>query len=208
MPLPFQPWRDALLPASFGGAEFHVETGSQASGRRIALHEYPKQDVPFAEDMGRRARRWTIAGYCIGPFYLDDRDALIEVCETEGPYTLVHPSLGEMQVVCDGYSVNESREKGGFCVFEMQFIEAGADPDSGISDDTPAQVNNAANAAGPTMAAAGDAGLSGSGGGVGGINAGAGSGDFVGSGGGVAGINAGAGSGDLVQGGVGGIGRS
>ena len=145
MPLPFQPWRAALLPASFGDALFHVETGSQASGRRIALHEYPKQDTPFAEDMGRRARRWNITGYNVGPDYLDYRDALIAVCESEGPFTLVHPSLGEMQVVCDTYDVSESREKGGYCTFQMLFIEAGQDPGADASDDTQSQVSSAAN---------------------------------------------------------------
>ncbi len=164
MAMPFQPWRAALQPASLGGAGFHVEVGSQASGRRIALHEYPKLDTPYAEDMGRRARRWPTTGYCIGPYYLQDRDALTAVLEVEGPFTFVHPSLGENQVVCEGYSVTEVREKGGFCIFEMQFVEAGASPDNSVTDDTQAQVGSSADSASTTAAASLDSGLSGQGG--------------------------------------------
>ena len=178
MVYPFQPWRAALLPASFGGCEFHIEVGGQAGGRRIAEHEYPKADTPFGEDMGRKARRWQITGYCIGPFYLYDRDALIDACESEGPFAFIHPSLGEFIVNCDTYSVSESRERGGFAQFEMVFVEAGQNPDDAATDDTQAQAASAATASNTTAASTLDGGLSGqTGGGVGGINAGAGSGD-------------------------------
>jgi len=162
--MPFQPWRAALQPASLGGVGFHVEVGSQASGRRIALHEYPKLDTPYAEDMGRRARRWPTTGYCIGPYYLQDRDALTAVLEVEGPFTFVHPSLGENQVVCEGYSVTEVREKGGFCVFEMQFVETGASPDNSVTDDTQAQATSAANDSNGNTASTVDGGLASQGG--------------------------------------------
>jgi hypothetical protein len=63
------PWRDALLPAMFDGAPFHVEAGSQEGGRRIVVHEFPKRDAPYAEDMGRRATEFTVRGYCIQFMY-------------------------------------------------------------------------------------------------------------------------------------------
>lgn len=178
MPLPFQPWRAALLPASFAGVVFHIETGGKSGGRRIAEHEYPKQDTPFGEDMGCKAHRWPITGYCIGPDYLDTRDALIAICDSEGPYTLQHPSIGFEQVHCETYTVSESREKGGFCTFEFVFVEAGQDPGASTTADTQAQVSSAADASNTTAASTVDSGLAGqTGGGVGGINAGAGSGD-------------------------------
>jgi hypothetical protein len=59
------PWRDALLPAMFDGCPFHVESGGQAGGRRIVVHQFPKRDDPYAEDMGRRATELTVRGYCI-----------------------------------------------------------------------------------------------------------------------------------------------
>lgn len=133
MPLVQYPWRQFLQPASFRGAEFHVEEDARASGRRVALHEYPKRNDPYAEDMGRRARRHVVEGYIImsprDPNYLVARDALIEALETDGPGVLQHPLLGRMSVMCDAYSVHESRTRGGFCVFSMTFIEEGRVPD-------------------------------------------------------------------------------
>ena len=197
MAYPYQPWRAALLPASFAGAEFHVEVGGQSGGRRVAEHEYPKEDTPFGEDMGRKARRWQITGYCIGPDYLDGRDAVIEACEAEGPSVLVHPSLGEQIVHCDSYAMSESRERGGYAQFEMMFLEAGQNPDASATSDTSAQATSAASASNDAAASTIDDGLSGqTGGGVGGINAGSGSGDAPDGGNGVmggypGGINAG-----------------
>lgn len=153
MPLTFQPWRAALAPASFGGAEFHVEADTQISGRRVAVHEFPKQDTPWAEDMGRRARRWTIDAYLISPTYIDRRDALIQALETEDAQTLVHPLLGEVQAICENYSVTETREDGGFCRFTMAFVEAGQEPSSQPVDDTQNQVSSAADTAGAASAA-------------------------------------------------------
>jgi hypothetical protein len=63
------PWRDALLPAMFDGCPFHVEAGSQGGGRRIAVHQFPKRDLPYSEDMGRRATEITVRGYCIQFMY-------------------------------------------------------------------------------------------------------------------------------------------
>ena len=58
-------WRQYLKPAMFRNARFHVETGVRESGRRVVNHEFPKRDVPYAEDMGRRARELTVRGYII-----------------------------------------------------------------------------------------------------------------------------------------------
>jgi prophage DNA circulation protein len=58
-------WRQNLMPASFRGAYFHCESNARESGRRIVEHEFPKKDYPYAEDMGRHFREFTIRGYCI-----------------------------------------------------------------------------------------------------------------------------------------------
>src|SRR5262252_3747421 len=58
-------WRLKLRQASFKAAAFHVESQGRVSGRRTVLHEYPKLDVPYAEDLGLHARRYQITGYVI-----------------------------------------------------------------------------------------------------------------------------------------------
>jgi len=126
-----RPWRLQLRMAMFRQAAFHVELLAQGSGRRIALHEYPKRDDPYAEDMGRRAKTFDITGYLIendprlGVDYRRARNDLIQACELEGPGLLITPSLGELQVACMQYSVQENRERGGYCIFSMRFVEAG-----------------------------------------------------------------------------------
>jgi prophage DNA circulation protein len=118
-------WRDRLRPASFRGVPFYVDEASSEHGRRYHHHEYPQRDVPYAEDLGRKQRRYRVTGYAIGPGYMGVRDRLLTACEQPGPGKLVHPYLGELQVVCDGLQLRESDNEGGACRFELAFAEPG-----------------------------------------------------------------------------------
>ena len=132
------PWRALLLsqPASFRGVVFYVETGVRSSGRRVVSHEYPKRDSNYVEDMGRAARRFTFTGYLVyrpqapatmAPYTMQ-RNLLIRALEAADPGQLVHPvfcSGTGMQAMCERYSMSESRERGGYTAFDMQFVEAG-----------------------------------------------------------------------------------
>jgi prophage DNA circulation protein len=142
------PWRDALLPANFDGCFFHVEAGSKENGRRIVVHEFPKKDTPYAEDMGKRAIEFSVRAYCIqypldaasgDPvpgderfLYMRDyriaRNLLRDRLEREGSGTLQLPSLPPMRVVCPRYRLSEEERLGGYCVFDIQFVEFGAPP--------------------------------------------------------------------------------
>jgi prophage DNA circulation protein len=136
-------WRQSLMPASFNGLQFYVDNGARESARRIVPHEFPKRDVPYAEDMGRKARAFTIRGYLIvypsdvsfdmrkQKDYTQLRDALIAQLETEGFATLQMPLLGVMKVVCSHYRVSEEEKYGGYCVFDMTFNEYGQPPSTG-----------------------------------------------------------------------------
>jgi prophage DNA circulation protein len=133
------PWRDELLPASFRGQMFHVETGSKESGRRIVVHEFPKRDIPYSEDMGQRTMEFSVRGYII-TFPMDTgialysrdyrvaRDALITALEQLGPAVLQLPTMKPFMVVCPQYRWAEEERAGGFCVFDMTFVEYGVAP--------------------------------------------------------------------------------
>lgn len=135
MPAPL--WRQNLQPASYSGALFHVDTSPRQSGRRLVRHEFPRRDIPWAEDMGRRIRAWQVMAYIIyspvlTPDYQAARDALIAQLEAEGSGTLILPTgLQNMSdeppgLVCvDTYSVTETRERGGYAEFDITFVEAG-----------------------------------------------------------------------------------
>jgi prophage DNA circulation protein len=124
------PWRDSFLPAQYKGAQFFVESGGPESGRRIVLHEFPKRDPPYAEDMGRRARRISVRAYCIQsarrPDYRGPRDALKSALEAPGAGKLQLPFLNLGQVVVERYKLTEEDKYGGYCVFDITFAEAGA----------------------------------------------------------------------------------
>jgi prophage DNA circulation protein len=143
------PWRDRWQQATFRGSRFFVENGSMAGGRRVALHQYPKRNVPYAEDMGKSANRFTVQGYLIGPNYLDDKDTLIEALEKDGPGMLRLPlpyKMRDVQVMVMGFTISEGRERGGMCQVEMEFVEYG-DPNYRATTSTPAQIEQSAKGA-------------------------------------------------------------
>ena len=142
-------WRQDLMPASFSGARFHCESNARESGRRIVEHQFPKKELPYAEDMGRMARDFTIRGYCIVyPYdseftlysrdYRVARDQLIAKLETEGPGVLQLPTQPSQLVVCPRYRLTEEERFGGYCVFDMTFQEYGYDPTQAAPDEATA----------------------------------------------------------------------
>lgn len=147
-------WRDRLRSASFRGAGFLIEGAGHEGGRRIAFHEYPQRDTPYAEDLGRRGRGTTIEGFVLGPNYMVARDALIRALDDAGPGTLVHPYLGSMSVVVDRYRVSESTGEGGLARFSMTFLESGRQSFPTSVLDTAFVVSDATDAA---VASIGDA---------------------------------------------------
>lgn len=124
--------KDGLLPASFRGVPFAVRTSSAAYGRRLALHQYPGRDDPWAEDLGRSARRWRFSGFLVtgdavyagGPVALQ-RTLLIAVLEAKGSGTLTHPTLGLLTVAVESAQVTDPLEAGSYCELELTFVEAG-----------------------------------------------------------------------------------
>ena len=164
------PWRKRLVVAQYAGARFHVEQQARQSGRRVALHEYPKRDKPYGEDMGRAAIRYQITGYVISELannydYQRDKHALIARLEGDEGGMLQIPGVlidsyqpnndhlnygnasGQLLFVCEGYAVTESRERGGYAVFEMRFVEAGAAANSLVAVNTKDLIMAAADAA-------------------------------------------------------------
>jgi prophage DNA circulation protein len=134
--MPMTPeWRARLVPATFRSVEFKVEVRGRASGRRSITNEYPKRDTPSSEDMGRRARRYQITGYVVGPDYVFQRDDLIAAMEAEGSGLLILPTGEEAMVTPGEYTVRESRRTGGMAEFDLNFNEAGEDGFD-IVDDT------------------------------------------------------------------------
>jgi prophage DNA circulation protein len=133
------PWRDEYLPASFRGALFHCASNAFDGGERVVVHEFPKKDFPYTERMGRKAGEFTVRGYIVaygGDYgnvlmrrdYRIARDQLRYVLDLGEEGQLQLPSLPVMNVICQRYRLSEEQRFGGYCTFDMSFVESGTSP--------------------------------------------------------------------------------
>lgn len=121
-----------LLPASFRGAPFAVLADDAQGGRRIALHQYPGRDDPWAEDLGRAARRFRFRGFIVdndvvfsgGPIQLQ-RALLISAIEAKGPGLLTHPTLGVINVCVTHAAIGADLGASKMSTLDLEFVEAG-----------------------------------------------------------------------------------
>ncbi|WP_022655550.1 DNA circularization protein [uncultured Desulfovibrio sp.] len=146
MPYPVS-FFDALRRASFRGTYFEVDDVDAAGGRRVVVHEYPLRDEPYSEDLGRRAREFSVRGYIIQGReydYFQARADILAALEAYGPGELVHPWHGEVSVVVDDYRLRESSEQGGLLELDIRFREAGQLENPTARADTALGVNTAA----------------------------------------------------------------
>ncbi len=124
-------WREQLREASFRGVKFYVDGAETEVGRRTVLHEYPFKDIPWNEDLGKATRHYTVTAYVVQSLdnsydYFVERDKLIAALEEKDAGTLIHPYLGELQVVlAERASIEETSADGGIARFRMPFRDAG-----------------------------------------------------------------------------------
>lgn len=137
-------WRDNLRASSFRGVPFNViDGGTLTAGRRLARHEYPQRDIPYLEDMGRKAREYKVEAIVVEPGYMAKRDALIQAIEAAGPGQLVHPYYGTLQVVVSGdCQISESTQQGGMAKITITFVEAGQQLEPTATADTQAVLDS------------------------------------------------------------------
>lgn len=131
-------WKDNLQDASLRGIAFKVDSDEATFGRRVQVHEYPNRDKPWAEDLGRATRRFSVQAYLIGDDFFEQRNRLIEAIEKPGSCTLVHPYYGEMTVVVDdAIRVSHSQSEGRMCRISFSFVESGelSFPTAGLATD-------------------------------------------------------------------------
>jgi prophage DNA circulation protein len=141
-------WLDEIEDASFRGVPFSVNKNRAKGGRRGPDHQYPERDKPYAEDLGRKQRGYNLDAYTLGDDAFTARDALITALETKGPGTLIHPTMGSMQVQIRDWSVSEDLvNERLICRFSLVFVEAGDIAVPTVTADTSAQASTAADTA-------------------------------------------------------------
>lgn len=126
-----------LHAASFRGVPFEARELGRAVGRRVVVHEYPRddddpttndQEAPSTQDLGRATRRWRLQAFVVAgdaPGVATLRNALVAACERRGPADLVHPTEGLLRVRCEACEVGESSDALHYAEFSLSFVEAG-----------------------------------------------------------------------------------
>jgi len=140
-------WKSSYRSGSFRGVGFVTEDHEASGGRRGPTHEFPQRDLPYAEDTGARAGRFSINIFVLGGDVFDQRDALIAALRQKGAGVLVHPFLGQIDVICRDWSLTESTSEGGIARFTIDFDEAGRALAGEISSDTAEQSRDIGKAA-------------------------------------------------------------
>jgi len=139
-------WREDIRDATFRGLSFTATGSSGSHGRRGTDHEFPERNEPYAEDSGRRQRRYPVTGFIAGDDYLKHLKRMINAAEKEGAAELVHPWLGRMTVVCRDLTWELSVEEGGSADLSFTLVEAGALVNPASVSSTADQVSEASSA--------------------------------------------------------------
>lgn len=121
-----------LLPASFRGVPFGVERDDLSGGRRAAIHQYYGRDTPWAEDLGRDARRFHFRGFLVqddtvyrgGPIQAQ-RAAMLVALEAKGAGILTHPSFGVLKVQMLRFSIGQELTAARASQLDLEFVETG-----------------------------------------------------------------------------------
>lgn len=118
-------WVERLRPASFRGVPFRARDETRSGGRRAQTHEYPLREIPWTEDLGRRATQWEVSGALYGDDYDLHRDALERALQAPGPGRLILPRIGERQAVCVDYTITERADEVGVARLRATFRPRG-----------------------------------------------------------------------------------
>lgn len=108
-----------LQEASFKGFAFLVNTESNASGKKVVVHEYPNSDKRFVEELGQVPSTFTLNAIVHGDINL--RNRLEQLLREPGTGTLVHPVYGIIDVMAGDYSVASNQRSVGEFNFSIVF---------------------------------------------------------------------------------------
>lgn len=117
-------WRDRLVPASFDGAPFFVDSMDLDQGPRASVVKFPGTGRVEVQNLGNDAREFTVNAYLIGPNYDFDRDVLEAALLEGGVKPLALPWRGTKNVTIDQkFKTSESKADGGFCRITFHCVE-------------------------------------------------------------------------------------
>lgn len=137
----------ARYKGSFRGVAFHTESSEGDIGRRVVIDEFPDKDEAASEDLGRKARSFTLAIFVLGPDWEQRRDDLEAAFEKKGPGELVHPWRGTMNVALTNCRPTENIAQGARQSWSVSFTVVGTQSQPSVRPDTVAVVDAASDKA-------------------------------------------------------------
>lgn len=117
-----------LLPASYNGVPFHVDSEELTAGRRQAIHMVAGETPPVIEEIGPGATSFSVTAYVTGDLADFRAHVLVAALMAPGPGLLVLPIDGPVMVhvVEDGIRRARSKDRNGYIAIDLGFIVAGA----------------------------------------------------------------------------------
>ncbi|MBB3608673.1 DNA circularization N-terminal domain-containing protein [Rhizobium sp. BK602] len=126
-------WRKTLLPASFRGVPFFVESEDLSGGRRLAEHEYAGGEVTLVEDLGKATKKHDVTAYLTSDTADIKALALQQACDLAGAGMLIMPMDGGRMAHAQGFRRTRERDRTGYIAFDVTFIPAGDMPVAALS---------------------------------------------------------------------------
>lgn len=123
-----------IQEGSYRGVLFHVITSksryqgalaqvTDTGGRRKVKYQFPYTDGQTTDDLGRKAESYDFDVLIHGPRYIEGFTALVKALQDPTPGILIHPVLGDRQVVVEDYSIVHANDKRKAAQFRLVFIE-------------------------------------------------------------------------------------
>ncbi|WP_110972139.1 DNA circularization protein [Pseudomonas huaxiensis] len=116
-------WSETLLDASFRGVPLEVMTESLGATRELAQHGVPYRDGDDVEDMGRKAREFSMTVVLYGTNYEISLQNLLAALDVRGAGELIHPIYGRVDVLARNWKVDHSAERPDYAQVDLQFVE-------------------------------------------------------------------------------------
>jgi prophage DNA circulation protein len=114
-----------LLDATFRGIRFHCRSTDDSAERAIAVYPYPFRNGDELDDMGRKARSFTLQAVFWGAQYQRELEAFTDALDADGADELVHPVYGSKYVMVERYSIRHDAEGPDSCTVQVTFREWG-----------------------------------------------------------------------------------
>jgi len=114
-----------MIYESKSGTQTILEFDSvgRSGGRKASLHEFPMQDNPVVQDLGKLSEKFTIDCYISGSDYPGLADQFYDSLLEEGPGKLQHPRYGDLSIQVFDVVQSEGLVEGvGRASFKISFV--------------------------------------------------------------------------------------